>query len=75
MKAQVEELRTKQRAMEQSIRKEKRVDRIPNSKIRKQTNVKDIGYTIKKATFKYAGHIMRGKNDRWEKLLYRLVTI
>ena len=66
MKAQVEELRTKQRAMEQSIRKEKRVDRIPNSKIRIQTNVKDIGYIIKKTQFKYMGHIMRGKSDRWE---------
>ena len=67
-KAQVEKLRATQRAMERSILRVKRVDRIPNSKIEKQTNVKDIGYTIKKTKFKYAGHIMKGKNDRWEKI-------
>ena len=66
-KSQVEELRVTQRAMERSILSIRKKDKITNENIRNRTNIRDIGYSIKKAKFKYAGHIMRGKDDRWEK--------
>ena len=63
----MEALRSTQRAMERSILKIKKKDRVRNALVRKNTNVKDVGFAIKKAKFKYAGHIMKGNEDRWEK--------
>jgi len=66
-KSRMEALRSTQRAMERSILKIKKKDRVRNELVRKKTNIKDVGFAIKKAKFKYAGYIMRGNEDRWKK--------
>ncbi len=58
------EIRTTQRIMERNILGLRKKDKIQNTKIRK-TKAMDIGYTIKKAKFKYTGHIARITGDRW----------
>lgn len=68
-KTQVVGLKKTQRAMERSILNIRLRDKIRNTSIREETQVQDVGYTIKKLKFKYAGHIMRASNERWEKLV------
>lgn len=66
---QMEGLRKTQRAMERSLLNIKRSDRIKNTNIRERTKIRDVGYNIKKSKFKYAGHVMRAKNDRLAKIV------
>ena len=40
-------------------------DKIRNTEIRKQTQVKDIMVKIKEAKWRWAGHLMRRDDNRW----------
>lgn len=51
--------------MERSISSVKKRDRIENREIRNRIGVRYIGFIIKNLKFKYAGHITRGKSDKW----------
>ena len=62
-----QKLRTTQRAMERRMLKITLKDRIRNSDIRKQTQVKDIIQKIKQAKWRWAGHVMRREDNRWTK--------
>ena len=42
-------------------------DKVRNSEIRKQTQVKDIILKIKEAKWRWAGHLMRKDDNRWTK--------
>jgi len=68
-KTQLEKLRATQRSMERSILGVRRREKVPNNVIRERTGMKRIGYTIRKMKFKYAGHVVRGKGDRWNRRL------
>ena len=61
------ETRATQRSMERSILGVRRRDKVPNSVIRERSGMKRIGYTIRKMKFKYAGHMVRTKGDRWNR--------
>ena len=56
-----------QLALERKITGTKLLDKIKTKDIRNRTGTKDIRYTVKKLKFKYAGHIARNKEDRWER--------
>ncbi|PIK43526.1 endonuclease-reverse transcriptase [Apostichopus japonicus] len=58
-----------QRAMESRMRNITIRDKVKNSKIRKQTQVKDIILKIKEAKRRKAGHLMRIADYRWTKRL------
>ena len=66
-KSQVSSLQKTQRAMERSLLGIKLRERKSNEEMRKVTETVDVGYKIKKQKFKYAGHIIRGSNERWTK--------
>ncbi len=42
-------------------------DEITNERLRKVTKVHDIRATVKKLKLKYMGHIVRKKEDKWER--------
>ena len=44
----------------------KRKGRIRHFRVREKTKSKDIRYMIKKQKMRYAGHISRKTNNRWE---------
>ncbi len=54
-------------AMERSLLGIKFSDWIRDTNVRKLSGVKDCRYVIKKLKFDYAGYIVRGGEDRWEK--------
>ncbi len=66
-KNQMNRIKSTQKAMERSVLGLKGIDKIRNKNIRGITKIKDIGYTTKKAKFKYVGHIARLDNVRWVK--------
>ncbi len=72
-KTQIGKIQKTQLAMLRSILGKKRRDRISNRKIREKTKSRDIGYIIKKLKWKYAGHIIRRKGNRWEKTVLNWV--
>ncbi len=66
-KTNLDKLRSTQSAMERSILGIRRKDRARNDGIRNETKMVDIGYKSSKIKWKYAGHITRQIDDRWEK--------
>ncbi len=54
--------------MLRSILNIKRQGKIKTSEIKGRTKIRDIGYIIKKIKFKYAGHLVWGK-DSWNKIV------
>lgn len=64
-KAQTNSLQKTQRSMERIILGVRKMEKISNETIRERTKTTDIGYTIKKTKFKYAGHMIRGEKERW----------
>ena len=64
-----QKLMTAQRAMERRMLNITIRDKIRNSEIRKQTQVKDVIVKIKEAKWRWAGHLMRRDDNRWTKRL------
>ena len=60
-------LQVAQRAMERRMMNITIRDKVRNSEIRKQTQVKDIILKIKEAKWRWAGHLMRRDDNRWTK--------
>ena len=60
-------MRQTERAMERRIMKIRVKDRIRNERIKGRTNVINVGYRVKKLKYKYAGYVMRMKDERWVK--------
>lgn len=58
-------IRTTQRAMERSILKIKKVQKIRSETIREQTKVQDALTKALKLKWKWAGHVARYKDKRW----------
>lgn len=56
-----------QRAMERSMIGVKRKDKIRNTNIRKNTKTQDVTLKIKRLKWKWAGHMVRGK-EKWSKI-------
>ncbi|CAH2250851.1 jg10233 [Pararge aegeria aegeria] len=56
-----------QRSMERSMLHVKRLDKIRNESLRKETNITDVKVKIRKLKWKWAGHVCRQKQDRWAK--------
>lgn len=63
-KQQITRLQIIQLKMERKTFNIRLRDKIKSKDIRITTN-RDIGYIPKKLKFKYAGHMMRAKDDRW----------
>ncbi|GBP25135.1 Putative uncharacterized transposon-derived protein F52C9.6 [Eumeta japonica] len=61
-------LSTCQHAMERSMVGIKRKDKVRNSNIRSKTKVQDITLKIRRQKWKWAGHMIRGK-DKWSKII------
>lgn len=57
-----------QRAMERSMLGVKRKDRLRNINIRKKTKVQDVTLKIQRLKWKWAGHMIRGK-DKWSRIV------
>jgi hypothetical protein len=57
-----------QRGMERSMLNIRKIDKIRNEHIRKQTKVIDITRTIKRNKWRWAGHVARQQDNRWTKL-------
>lgn len=66
-KHQMNRLTVCQRRMERSMLGIKLKDRIPNKEIRRRTGLADVASKVKRLKWKWAGHIMRTKDDRWTK--------
>ena len=62
-----QKLQVAQRAMERRMLNITIRDKVRNSEIRKQTQVKDIILKIKAAKWRWAGHLMRRDDNRWTK--------
>ena len=60
-----QKLITAQRAMERRILNITTRDKIRNTKIKKQTQVKDVMVKIKEAKWRWAGHQMRRDGNMW----------
>ncbi|GBP92005.1 Putative uncharacterized transposon-derived protein F52C9.6 [Eumeta japonica] len=54
--------------MERSMVGIKRKDKVRNSNIRSKTKVQDITLKIRRQKWKWAGHMIRGK-DKWSKII------
>ncbi|CAH2208426.1 jg22159, partial [Pararge aegeria aegeria] len=52
-----------QRSMERSMLHVKRLDKIRNESLRKETNITDVKVKIRKLKWKWAGHVCRQKQD------------
>ena len=50
--------------MERNILGIKLRDRKSNKEVRGRTKAVDVGYKMKRQKFKYAGHLIRGGNER-----------
>ena len=57
-----------QHSMERSMTGIKRKDKVRSSNIRKKTKVQDITLKIRRQKWKWAGHMIRGK-DKWSKTI------
>ncbi|CAF4805726.1 unnamed protein product [Pieris macdunnoughi] len=57
-----------QHAMERSMTGIKRKDKVRSSNIRGKTKVQDITLKIRRQKWKWAGHMIRGK-DKWSKII------
>lgn len=55
--------------MEKSLRDVKLRDDVSIQHIRTITKTKDLGYTLKKRTWKHAEHLARLGKDRWNKIV------
>ena len=64
-KKHVNDIQKTQREMVRIILGVKRKERVSNEELRRRANVIDIGFSIKIKKFKYAGHVVRGKVQRW----------
>ncbi len=53
----------------------KKRDRVRNTTIRKETKLRDGRYIIKELKFDYAAHIVREKEDCWEKKILEWLPI
>ena len=58
-------LRTAQRAMERSVTKVKRIDKIRAEDIRARTKFKDVVEHVQKMKWRWAGHVARMNENRW----------
>lgn len=63
----IRKLETCQHSMERSILNIKLKDKIKLGIIRRQTKITDITYCIKKLKWRWAGHMIRSKRDKWSK--------
>lgn len=63
----IRKLKTCQHSMERSILKIKLKDKIRLGTIRNLTRITDVTYCIKKLKWKWAGHMIRSKKDKWSK--------
>ncbi|CAF1258451.1 unnamed protein product, partial [Didymodactylos carnosus] len=54
--------------MERSMLNIRKIDKIRNENIRKQTKIIDITRTIKRNKWRWAGHVARQQDNRWTKL-------
>lgn len=66
-KENISKLETCQHSIERSMLNVRRKDRISLALIRNRTKIADITHTIKKLKWKWAGHILRCKKDKWAK--------
>ncbi len=66
-KRQAVRLQITQRAMERSLLRINKINKIKNEVIRQRTQMKDVLYVAKKLKLKYAGYMVRSKNERWNK--------
>lgn len=64
-KADQNKLQVTQRSMERIMLKVSRRDRIRNTEIRERTGITDIITFIRQRKLKWAGHVMRRKDNRW----------
>ena len=62
-----QKLQTAQRAMERKMLHVTLRDKIKNTEIRRQTQVKDIMVKLKEAKWRWAGHLARREDNRWTK--------
>ncbi|GBP39362.1 Putative uncharacterized transposon-derived protein F52C9.6 [Eumeta japonica] len=58
-----------QHNMERSLPNIKQKDRISLKCIRGRTKIADISYTIKKLKWRWVGHLLRNKTEKWAKLV------
>jgi hypothetical protein len=65
----VHKIRVAQRAMERAMLGIKLQDRVRNVEIRRRTKVRDVGETITKLKWSWAGHVARQSDCRWTKML------
>lgn len=63
-------LATCQYAMERSMMNVKKSDRLRNRVIRSKTKVIDVTYKIRRLKWRWAGHMIRGK-EKWSKIVTR----
>ncbi len=64
-KKQLGRIQTEQRDMERKICGIRKLEKITNKEIRKKTGGKDTGETIIKLKWRYVGHIVRDKKNKW----------
>lgn len=64
-KTEMTKIRSCQRKMERYILNIKLMDKINSKSIRSRTNMLDALYMCKKLKWKWAGHIIRARNERW----------
>ena len=67
-KSQTIKLQNTQRAMERKILGIRLPDKVSNRAVREKTQSKDIGAMVKKLKFRYAGHMYREKELRWNRI-------
>ena len=67
-KTQTSKLQSTQRAMERKIMGIRLKDRVSNRKLRESTQSKGIGAAIKKLKFKYARHMFRMREEKWNRI-------
>ncbi|CAH2058296.1 unnamed protein product, partial [Iphiclides podalirius] len=60
-------LKVAQRAMERAMPGISLRDRVPNQDIRRRNKVTDIAQKISKRKWRWAGHISRRTDNRWER--------
>lgn len=66
-KKQSRALRVCQNKMERSILNIKLRDKIKLTNIRNKTKVTDVTYTVRKLKWKWAGHMIRNRKEKWTK--------
>lgn len=68
-KAQANKVNIWQRAIERSVLKIRKKDKVRCTKIRGQTNFRDANLSIQIQKWKWAGHLMRYTDERWARRL------